>query len=244
MWRNEPGFNAALPAARRARLRGHDVDDTTEDPRFGAWGGSAATDTGPLTSKRMQTVDEEFLARTSSFITKTTQARRALLRLAEHHADAHLHAPQARVGQARGDILVGFDVFGSGMIEHDGHVGQLLKLLDELKIADNTIVIYTSDNGAMVSWWPDGGTTPFRGEKATTWEGGVRVPMLLRWPARVKARAGLQRHPDARGPVHHAGCRRRCGDVPAKLRESHKVFIDGVDNLEHWTGNAPSGATR
>ena len=120
-------------------------------------------------------------------------------------------------------------------MEHDGHVGQMLKLLNELKIADNTIVIYTADNGAMVSWWPDGGTTPFRGEKATTWEGGVRVPMLLRWPAKVtkgKVSNGIQTHEDLFTTLAAAA---GAGDLAAKLRESHKVHIDGVDNLEHWT---------
>jgi arylsulfatase len=88
------------------------------------------------------------------------------------------------------DISSEFDIYGSGLMEHDGHVGQLIKLLDDLKVADNTIVVYTTDNGAMVSWWPDAGATPFRGEKATTWEGGVRVPMLVRWPASERCSTG------------------------------------------------------
>lgn len=240
MWRNEPGFN------QRYRPRGvldcvaTDVDDRREDARFGAMGKQRCTDTGALTSKRMETVDEEFLARTQQFITRSAQARQpffAWLNTTRMHIYTHLK-PESR--HLASDISSEFDVFGSGMIEHDGHVGQLLKLLDELKITDDTIVIYTSDNGPMVSWWPDGGTTPFRGEKATTWEGGVRVPMLVRWPAKItkgKVSNGIQTHEDLFTTLAAAA---GAGDVAAKLRESHKVFIDGVDNLEHWTANAPS----
>ena len=80
----------------------------------------------------------------------------------------------------------GLSLYPDGMVEHDGHVGQLLKKLDDLGIADNTIVVYTTDNGAEVASWPDGGTTPFKGEKATNWEGGFRVPMVIRWPGVIK----------------------------------------------------------
>jgi len=84
------------------------------------------------------------------------------------------------------DGKTGFGVYPDGMVEHDGHVGQLLALVDELGAADDTIVVYTTDNGAEVMTWPDGGTTPFRGEKATNWEGGFRVPCAIRWPGVIK----------------------------------------------------------
>ena len=83
----------------------------------------------------------------------------------------------------------GLGLYPDGMVEHDGHVGQLLKKLDDLGIADNTLVVYTTDNGAEVMSWPDGGSTPFRGEKATNWEGGFRVPMVIRWPGDDYSRA-------------------------------------------------------
>ena len=86
------------------------------------------------------------------------------------------------------------------MLEHDEQVGQLLKKLDEMGVADNTIVIYTTDNGNELMMWPDGGYAPFRGEKGTTWEGGVRVPMLVKWPGRI-ARQRLQWHPESRRRV-------------------------------------------
>ncbi len=87
----------------------------------------------------------------------------------------------------------GLGIYPDGMVELDGYVGQLLKKLDDLGIADNTIVVFTTDNGAEVMSWPDGGTTPFRGEKATNWEGGYRVPMVIRWPGTIKPGTRLQR---------------------------------------------------
>jgi arylsulfatase len=105
---------------------------------------------------------------------------------------------------------------------------------------DNTIVLFTTDNGAMAAWWPDGGTTPFRSEKATTWEGGVRVPMLVRWPGRIPARSvsnGIQTHYDLFTTLIAAA---GMPDVTERLRASHTVNIDGINNLDHWTGGAPS----
>jgi arylsulfatase len=240
MWINEPGFNS------RYRPRGvldcvaTAGDDSSADPRFGRWGKQRCNDTGPLTTKRMETVDEEFLDRTKKFITGAAQAKQpffAWFNSSRMHIYTHLK-PESR--NLASDISSEFDIYGSGLMEHDGQVGQLLKLLDDLKIADNTIVVYTTDNGAMASWWPDGGTTPFRGEKATTWEGGVRVPMLVRWPAKIpagKVSNGIQTHEDMFTTLAAAA---GYGDVRGKLKARDKVCIDGVDNLAHWASDAPS----
>jgi arylsulfatase len=240
MWMKEPGFNS------RYRPRGvldcvaTKENDATVDPRFGRWGKQRCTDTGPLTATRMETVDEEFLDRTKKFITGATQTGQpffAWFNSSRMHIYTHLK-PESR--NLASDISSEFDIYGSGLMEHDGQVGQLLKLLDDLKIADNTIVVYTTDNGAMASWWPDGGTTPFRGEKATTWEGGVRVPMLVRWPAKIpasKVSNGIQTHEDMFTTLAAAA---GYGDVRGKLKARDKVCIDGVDNLAHWTSDAPS----
>ncbi|GAB2660267.1 hypothetical protein GCM10027036_12410 [Flavihumibacter cheonanensis] len=126
------------------------------------------------------------------------------------------------------------------MMELDKMVGLLLKKLDELGIANNTIVLFTSDNGAMVDWFPDAGTTPFRGEKATTWEGGVRVPLLIRWPARIKAGSvsnGIQDHTDIFTTLAAAA---GVENLAERLKQTHKVYIDGINNLAHWTGSASS----
>ena len=111
-------------------------------------------------------------------------------------------------------------------------------------MAENTIVVFTADNGAMVAWFPDAGTTPFRGEKATTWEGGVRVPMLIRWPARIKAGKvsnGIQTNEDIFATLAAAA---GVEDVRAQLKTSHKVMIDGENNLAHWTGTRAVEAQR
>jgi arylsulfatase len=126
------------------------------------------------------------------------------------------------------------------MMELDQEVGRLLKELEDLGVARHTIVVFTSDNGAMARWWPDGGTTPFRGEKATTWEGGVRVPMLIRWPAKIpagKVSNGIQDNTDLFVTLAAAA---GIQDVAQQLKVSHKVHIDGVNNLAHWTGDTPS----
>ena len=240
MWRRDPAFDAKYRPRGVLDCVATEVDDRTEDPRFGPMGRQRCRDTGPLTRQRMPTVDEEFLARTSQFIERSAKAGRpffAWFNPSRMHIYTHLK-PESR--HLASDISSEFDIYGSGLMEHDGHVGQLLKLLDDLKIADDTIVVYTTDNGAMVSWWPDGGATPFRGEKATTWEGGVRVPLLVRWPARIPKGSisnGIQTHEDLFTTLAAAA---GATDVAAQLRRTHQVHIDGVDNLAHWTGDGPS----
>ena len=138
-------------------------------------------DTGPLTKKRMETVDEEFAAAAMSFMEKNTKAGKpwfTYFNSTRMHVFTHL--------KPESDGKTGLGIYPDGMVEHDGIVGELLKKLDDLGVADNTIVVYTTDNGAEVFTWPDGGTTPFRGEKATNWEGGFRVPTLIRWPGLIR----------------------------------------------------------
>jgi arylsulfatase A-like enzyme len=138
-------------------------------------------DTGALTVKRMETVDQEFLAAALDFIDRKQKVDTpwfCYFNSTRMHVNTHLKADSAG--------KTGLGVYSDGMVEHDGHVGELLKKLDDLGIAENTIVVYTSDNGAEVMTWPDGGNTPFRGEKATNWEGGYRVPTCIRWPGVIK----------------------------------------------------------
>ncbi len=138
-------------------------------------------DTGPLTKKRMETVDQEFLAAALDFIDRQHKQDKPVFcyfNSTRMHVNTHLKPDSAG--------KTGLGVYPDGMVEHDGMVGDLLRKLDDLGIADNTIVVYTTDNGAEVMTWPDGGNTPFRGEKATNWEGGFRVPTLIRWPGTIK----------------------------------------------------------
>ncbi len=150
------------------------------------WGNADGTqkieDTGPLTRKRMETVDEEFLAASLKFIEKANADGKPFFvwwNSTRMHIWTHL--------KKESEGKTGLGIYPDGMVEHDGHVGKLLDKLDALGIADNTIVMYSTDNGAEVMTWPDGGSTPFRGEKDTNYEGGWRVPCAIRWPGVIKA---------------------------------------------------------
>ena len=137
--------------------------------------------TGPLTKKRMETIDQEFLTAALGWMDKSAKGGKPFFlyfNSTRMHVWTHL-SPQA-TGKT------GLGLYPDGMVEHDGHVGQILKKIDDLGLTKDTVVIYTTDNGAEVMTWPDGGATPFRGEKATGWEGGFRVPMLIRWPGVIK----------------------------------------------------------
>jgi arylsulfatase len=138
-------------------------------------------DTGPLNVARMPTVDEEFLGAAKDFIGRQARANRPFFvwfNSTRMHVFTHLK--KESLGKT------GKGIHADGMVEHDGMVGELLKQLDDLGIADNTIVLYTTDNGAEIALWPDGAMTPFKSEKGTTWEGGLRIPMMVRWPGVVK----------------------------------------------------------
>jgi arylsulfatase len=152
-------------------------DDATVDPAYGRVGRQKIENTGPLTVKRMETVDDEFTDAALGWMDRQAKAGKPFFcwyNSTRMHIITHLKQESQGV--------TGLGVYPDGMVEHDEHVGQLLRKLDDLGIANNTIVVYTTDNGAEVFTWPDGGTTPFKGEKATNWEGAFRVPMLIRWP--------------------------------------------------------------
>jgi arylsulfatase len=139
------------------------------------------TDTGPLTRKRMETIDEEVTAKALDFMTRARQADKPFF-LWWNSTRMHIftHLKKESVGKT------GLGIYPDGMVEHDGHVGQVLAKLKELGLENDTIVMYSTDNGAESMSWPDGGTTMFRGEKNTNWEGGYRVPTLIRWPGVIK----------------------------------------------------------
>ena len=139
------------------------------------------TDTGPVTKKRMETIDEEFLGAALKFIDKAHVEKKPFF---VWFNSTRMHVWTRLKPSSEG--VTGQGLYADGMAEHDGHVGQLLDKIDELKIADNTIVMYSTDNGAELALWPDGGYTAFRGEKNTNWEGGYRVPMMVKWPGKIK----------------------------------------------------------
>jgi arylsulfatase A-like enzyme len=157
------------------------TDDPTVDPRFGKMGKQVCKDTGPLSRKRMETVEEELLERSLAFMDRSTKAGKPFFLW---HNPSRMHA-FTRLS-SKWENKSSYGLYADGMMELDYIVGTLLKKLDDLGVADNTIVVFTSDNGAEIVSWPDGGNTPFKGEKGTTWEGGMRVPGMVRWPGVVK----------------------------------------------------------
>ena len=199
------------------------------------------TDTGPLTKKRMETIDEEVLAKSFDFMDRAVKAKKPFFvwwNSTRMHIFTHLKADS--------EGKTGLGVYADGMVEHDGHVGKLLDKLKELGIEDKTIVMYSTDNGAESFTWPDGGTTMFRGEKNTNWEGGYRVPCAMRWPGVIKPGTvvnDIGAHEDMLPTLLAAA-----GDATAKedlLKgrtvggSAYKVHIDGYNLLPTLRGGAP-----
>jgi len=189
--------------------------------------------TGPLNTKRMETVDEEFLAASLDFIDRAVRDDKPFFvwfNSTRMHIFTHL--------KKESEGKTGLGIYPDGMVEHDGHVGQLLDKLDELGISDNTLVMYSTDNGAEVMSWPDGGSTPFRGEKDTNFEGGWRVPCAIRWPGVIEAGTvsnELFSHTDCLPTLVAAA---GDPDIVEKLKRGHKVgnktfkvHIDGYNLL-------------
>jgi arylsulfatase len=200
-------------------------------------------DTGPLTKKRMETVDDEAIAAAVDFIKRAHEQGKPFYvwwNGTRMHFRTHVREDRRNPGN---------DEYTDGMLEHDMHVGQLLNLLDELGIADNTIVHYSTDNGPHYNTWPDAASTPFWGEKNTNWEGGWRVPSMVRWPGKVKAGSisnEIMHHMDwlptllAAAGNPNIKEQLKQGGVQAIGRE-YKVHLDGYNFLPHLTGEVEEG---
>jgi arylsulfatase len=186
----------------------------------------------------METVDEEFLGASLDFIDRADKDKKPFFvwfNSTRMHIYTHLK-PES-VGKT------GLGVEADGMVEHDGQVGTLLKKLDDLGIADNTIVIYTTDNGAETFSWPDGGTTPFRSEKNSNWEGGYRVPAVVRWPGTVKPHTEINGIFASEDWVPTLTAAAGEPDVAQKLLDGYdaagktfKVHLDGFDQHDLLAG--------
>jgi arylsulfatase A-like enzyme len=178
----DPKFKQRFGPRGVLRCRATEKEDSTIDPQYGKVGKQVIENTGALNTKRMETVDEEFLGAAKDFITRQQQDDKpwfCYFNPTRMHVWTHLK--KESIGKT------GLGTYPDGMVETDGHVGELLQLLKDLKVDDNTIVVYTTDNGAEPLTWPDGGATPFKGEKDTNWEGGFRVPCVIRWPGVIEA---------------------------------------------------------
>jgi len=237
-----PEFKQRFGPRGALRCEATDKDDATVDPRFGKVGKQTIEDTGPITRKRMETVDDEFLAGTLDFMERAVKAKKPFFiwhNSTRMHVFTHL-SPKYQ-------DKTGYGLYADGMQQLDDNVGVLLKKLDDLGIADNTIVVFSTDNGAEVYTWPDGGATPFRGEKGNTWEGGMRVPQVVRWPGVIKRGTvinGIMSHEDWAVTFLAAAGE---PDVKEKLKKGHiangktfKVHLDGYDQRELLVGTGPS----
>jgi len=165
------------------RCKASDRDDPTVDPRFGKVGKQTIEDTGPLTKKRMETIDDETSLAAIEYMKRQHAAGKSFFcwfNSTRMHLRTHVRS------EHRGRFQHGDSEYIDGMIEHDETIGTLLKALDDMGIAENTIVVYTSDNGPHMNTWPDGAMTAFRSEKNTNWEGAFRVPCLVRWPGVIE----------------------------------------------------------
>ena len=221
-----------------------DTDDATTDPKFGRVGKQKIDDTGKLTRKRMETFDAEVLGETLKWMDKTGKSGKPFFlwfNSTAIHVWSHPNPKylQMAVNEGRAEE----DVVRARMIEHDEHVGAILKKLEDLGAADNTIVVYTTDNGNEFIFWPDGGYSPFRGEKGTTWEGGVRVPCMIRWPGHIKPGTeanGIQNHEDLFVTLAAAAGLPNLKDDLLKGYKmngtTYKVHLDGYNNLDYWSG--------
>ncbi len=229
-----------------------DKDDPTTDPKFGRVGKQKIEDTGPLTRKRMETFDQEVTDATLEWLDRVADGDQPFFCWFNTTAiHIHSHSPKKWIQKAVDEGRAEEDVVRAKMLEHDAQVGQLLDKLRELGIEDNTIVIYSTDNGNEMMLWPDGGYAPFRGEKGTTWEGGVRVPHLVKWPGKIKPGSvsnGVQNHEDVFATLAAAA---GLPDLKEKLLKGHtlngtkyKVHLDGYNNLDHWTGKSDKSARR
>ena len=196
------------------------------------------TDTGPLTIERMKTIDDEITNGAMDFVDRAVKADKPFF-LWWNSTRMHIWTHLKKESEGK----TGLGVYPDGMVEHDGHVGQLLDQLDKLGIADNTIVMYSTDNGAECFSWPDGGSTPFRNEKNSNWEGGYRVPTMIRWPGVIKPGTifnGICSHEDML-PTLLAGVGEP--DIKEKLLKGHKasgkefkVHLDGYNLIPYFRG--------
>jgi arylsulfatase len=231
------------------RCKAADKDDPTEQPRWGRVGKQTIEDTGPLTRKRMETIDDETTDAAVDFIKRQNMAGKSFfcwmnttrMHLRTHVREEHRDRPG----------LTARTEYNDGMIEHDGHVGKLLKALDDLGIANDTIVLYTTDNGPHMNSWPDGAMTPFRSEKNTNWEGAFRVPCMIRWPGHIKP--GNVSNEIVSGHDWSQTFLAAVGepDIKEKLLKGHKigdmtykVHLDGYNQLPYLTGQVDKSPRR
>jgi arylsulfatase A-like enzyme len=236
----DPAFKAKFGPRGVIKSKASDRDDPTVDPRFGKVGKQTIEDTGPLDKKRMETIDDETTTAAIDFIQRQVKANKPFfvwMNTTRMHLYTHVRPSM------RGQSGMPGNEYADGMIEHDGDVGKLLKAVDDLNIAGDTIVLYTTDNGPHMNSWPDAAMTPFRSEKDTNWEGAFRVPAMVRWPGHIKP--GTVSNDIVGSHDWFPTLLAAAGDAEVKDRllkgwqigdRTYKVHIDGYNQLAYLTG--------
>ncbi len=228
------------------KCKATNVDDPTVDPRFGKVGKQKIEDSGPLTKKRMETIDDETFAAAIDFIKRQNAAGKPFfcwMNATRMHAFTHVRA--SMIGQSG---MPGNE-YADGMLEHDADVGLILKALDDLGITDNTIVIYTTDNGPNMFSWPDAAMSPFRSEKDANWEGAFRVPAFIRWPGHIAAgkisneiMSGLDWFPTILAAAGDTTIKEKLLTGYQSQGTNFKVHLDGFNQLPYLTGKQKKSA--
>lgn len=220
-----------------------EVDDATSHPRFGRVGKQRIEDTGPLTRERMKEFDSaEVTPKALDFMRRAQEAEKPFfvwLNTTRMHLYTRIDDEwREKVEQYTSEA----DFHGAGMMQHDHDMGIVLKALEDMGLKESTLVIYSTDNGPEHSSWPHGATTPFRGEKMTTYEGGIRVPCIARWPGRIPAGTklnGIQGHQDLFTTLAVAA---GIEDVAGRVMREKSQVIDGVNNLDYWMGESETSS--
>jgi arylsulfatase A-like enzyme len=243
----DPKFRAMFGPRGVLRCKATDHDDPTEDARFGRVGKQTIEDTGALTRKRMETIDDETSGAAADFIERQAKSGTPFfcwMNTTRMHFRTHVRAEHRDQPG-----LTARTEYADGMIEHDGTVGSLLKKLDDLGITENTIVLYTTDNGPHENTWPDGAMTPFRSEKNTNWEGAFRVPCMIRWPGHITPGSisndivsGLDWFPTLLAAAGDPDVKTKLLTGYQAMGTSFKVHLDGYNQLPYLTGQQPKSA--
>jgi arylsulfatase A-like enzyme len=242
--KDHPAFKEFFKPRGVLECKATDTDDPAQDPRFGRVGRQAIKDSGPLTRKRMETIEDDLLAHSIDFIERANAADKPFLLW---HNTTRMHV-WTRLSERWRNKTV-FGLYADGMQELDWVVGELLNELDKLGIAGNTIVVFTTDNGAEKFSWPDGGTSPFRGEKGLGWEGGFRAPFLIRWPGTIPAGRVLNGIFSLEDVVPTMMAAVGVPDVKEQLRQGYQagakrfqVHLDGYNQLPYLIGHSAEAA--
>jgi len=239
----DPAFRAKYGPRGVLDCKASDRDDTTVDPRFGRVGKQACRDTGPLTKKRMETIDDDVADRAVDFMRRMKSANKPFFVWVNFtHMHLRTHTKPESVGQAG----PGQSFYHDAMIDHDKNVGTVLKALDDLGLASDSFVMYSTDNGPHMNTWPDGAMTPFRSEKNSNWEGAYRVPAMFRWPGHIKPGTvsnDIVAHLDMLPTIVAVAGDTQVKDKLLKGYKvgdlTYKVHLDGDNLVPYLTGQVP-----